>query len=110
MDISGILTAANPSSQSGAKDKTQFGKDYTQFLRMLTTQLQNQDPLSPMDTAQFTQQLVMFSNVEQQLKSNDYLQKLLSLNTLSLTSIGLGYVGLKVFSPGSSFQLDGANG
>lgn len=108
MDLSGILAAAQPGGGTQGMDSKQLGQDYNQFLRLLTTQLQHQDPLSPMDTAEFTSQLVQFSSVEQQIKGNDYLQKLLTLNTLSLTGIGLGYVGLKVFSPGSEFQFDGA--
>jgi flagellar basal-body rod modification protein FlgD len=109
MDITGILAAADPNSAKNANDKTKFGNDYSQFLRLLTTQLKNQDPTSPMDTATFTNQLVQFSAVEQQIKSNDYLQKILSLNTLSLQGVGLGYVGLNVYSPGSSFHFNATN-
>ena len=61
-------------SVAGAVDNTEIASNFTQFLQLLTTQLQNQDPLSPMDTNQFTQQLVEFAQVEQQLKSNDSLQ------------------------------------
>jgi flagellar basal-body rod modification protein FlgD len=109
MDISAILSAADPASQTATKDKTKFGADYTQFLKLLMTQLKNQDPLSPMDTAAFTTQLVQFSSVEQQIRGNDYLQKLLTLNTMGLTGIGLGYVGLNVYSPGNSFHFNATN-
>jgi flagellar basal-body rod modification protein FlgD len=109
MDLTGILAAANPSSAAAGADKTKFGQDYNQFLRLLTTQLQNQDPLSPMDTAQFTNQLVQFSSVEQQIKTNDYMQKILALNSLNLNSMALNYVGLNVYSTGSDFVFDGAN-
>ncbi|CAA9508557.1 MAG: Flagellar basal-body rod modification protein FlgD [uncultured Sphingomonas sp.] len=43
------------------------GGDFTMFLKLLTTQMQNQDPLSPMDTSQYTQQLVQYSQVEQSI-------------------------------------------
>jgi flagellar basal-body rod modification protein FlgD len=109
MDLSGVLAAANPASTSTSGDKQKFGQDYNQFLRLLTTQLKNQDPLSPMDTAQFTNQLVEFSGVEQQIKSNDYLQKLLTINAAGLTAVGLSYVGLNVQSPGTSITFDGAH-
>jgi flagellar basal-body rod modification protein FlgD len=109
MDISGILAAANPNSQQAANDKTKFGTNYNQFLNLLMTQLKNQDPLSPMDTAAFTNQLVQFSSVEQQIRGNDYLQKLLTLNAMGLTGIGLGMVGLNVYSPGNSFTFNGQN-
>ena len=48
-----------------------IASNFTTFLQLLTTQLKNQDPLSPLDTNQFTQQLVQFAQVEQQMKSND---------------------------------------
>ena len=58
-------TAASATDPGGALDFTQ---NFDTFLTLLTTQLKNQDPLSPMDTNQFTQQLVAFSQVEQQIK------------------------------------------
>ena len=60
-------------------DKSEIASNFTTFLKLLTTQLQNQDPLSPMDTNQFTQQLVEFAQVEQQMKSNDQLASLVSI-------------------------------
>ena len=53
--------------------------NFQTFLTLLTTQLQNQNPLDPLDTNQFTQQLVQFAGVEQQLKSNDQLKALVAL-------------------------------
>jgi flagellar basal-body rod modification protein FlgD len=52
--------------------------NFQTFLTLLTTQLKNQDPTSPLDTDQFTQQLVEFAQVEQQLKSNTQLATLVS--------------------------------
>ena len=109
MDISAILTAANPASTTTSTDQSSLAGSNTEFLTLLTTQLKNQDPMSPMDTSQFTQELVEFSGVEQQIKTNDYLQKTLTLDTMGLTGIGLGMVGLDVYSPGSSFTYDGTN-
>ena len=57
--------------------------DYNDFLTMLTTQLQNQDPLSPTDTNEFTSQLVAFTQVEQTIKTNTNLQTLIDLQTIS---------------------------
>ena len=50
--------------------------NYDTFLILLTAQLQNQDPLAPMDSTQFTQQLVQFSQVEQQIRTNEQLEGL----------------------------------
>lgn len=106
MDISGIIAAADPTGSKTESSQSQFGKDYNQFLKLLTTQLQNQDPLSPMDSSEFTSQLVQFSSVEQQIRSNDFLHKILTLNTLNMTGFALGYVGLNAYSPGESFTFN----
>jgi flagellar basal-body rod modification protein FlgD len=59
--------------------------DFNMFLKLLTTQMQNQDPLNPMDTAQYTQQLVQYSQVEQSIKQNTTLKDILaSLSTQNL--------------------------
>jgi flagellar basal-body rod modification protein FlgD len=65
---------ANGTDSTGTLDFTQ---NFDTFLTLLTTQLKNQDPLSPLDTNQFTQQLVMFSQVEQQIKTNSDLSTLI---------------------------------
>ena len=75
---------------------------------MLTTQLQNQNPLDPLDTNQFTQQLVEFAQVEQQLKSNDSLATLVSLQQTAQATSALGLVGATVVVNGQTAQL--ANG
>ncbi len=60
-------TTGTSSSDSAA---TSLSSNFDTFLKLLTTQMQNQDPLNPMDSAQFTQQLVQFSGVEQSIKTN----------------------------------------
>ncbi|MDB5492529.1 MAG: Flagellar basal-body rod modification protein FlgD [Micavibrio sp.] len=75
---------------------TTLSKDFNQFLTLLTTQLQNQDPLNPMDSAQFTQQLVAFSGVEQQINTNQKLDNLLALQLNTASTVGLGYVGMDI--------------
>jgi len=96
------------SSVSGALDNTEIASNFTTFLQLLTTQLQNQDPLSPLDTNQFTQQLVEFAQVEQQMKSNDQLTSLVALEKSAVASTALAYVGATVVVDGSTAQL--ANG
>jgi flagellar basal-body rod modification protein FlgD len=68
-------------------------KDYKTFLTMLTTQLKNQDPTSPMDSAQFTNQLVLFAGVEQQIKANTNLTNLISLQQTGAAQQALNYLG-----------------
>ncbi|MGH7089537.1 MAG: flagellar hook capping FlgD N-terminal domain-containing protein [Stellaceae bacterium] len=89
--------SAQPSSASGSggtpNSALNFTSNFNTFLTLLTTQLQNQDPLSPMDSSTFTQQLVSFSEVEQQIDTNNNLQSLISLQTAGQTIASLPLVG-----------------
>ena len=79
-----------------AQQSVSLAEDFTQFLTLLTTQLQNQDPLSPLDSNEFTNQLVQFSQVEQGINTNSKLDDLLSLQLNGAATSALGYVGLDV--------------
>jgi flagellar basal-body rod modification protein FlgD len=72
---------------------------------LLTTQLKNQNPLDPLDTNQFTSQLVQFAQVEQQLKSNDQLSTLVSLQQTAQNTAALGFVGQTVGLAGATAAL-----
>jgi flagellar basal-body rod modification protein FlgD len=74
----------------------QLSSNFSTFLTLLTTQLKNQDPTSPMDSNEFTQQLVMYSQVEQQIDTNDSLKTLISQGTSNAASMTTGYLGKKV--------------
>jgi flagellar basal-body rod modification protein FlgD len=93
---------------SGAVDNQMIASNFTTFLQLLTTQLKNQNPLDPLDTNQFTQQLVQFAQVEQQMKSNDQLTSLVSLEKSAQATTALAYVGSTVVVDGSTAPL--ANG
>lgn len=105
MNVNG--TTSTSTSASGTA-QTQLNTDFDQFLRLLTTQLQNQDPLSPMDTNEFTSQLVQFSQVEQQIKTNGNLENLLAMQTLNMTALGVSFIGKVVEVDGNSFSTDGS--
>ncbi len=75
---------------------------------LLTTQLKNQSPLDPLDTNQFTQQLVQFASVEQQLRSNDTLTSLLSATKAANVSTAATFVGMDIVADGATTAL--ANG
>jgi flagellar basal-body rod modification protein FlgD len=98
-------SASAASTVSNAMNNTEIASNFTTFLQLLTTQLQNQDPLSPMDTNQFTQQLVEFASVEQQMKSNDSLTTLVSLEQAAQSTQALALVGATVVVDGSTTQL-----
>jgi flagellar basal-body rod modification protein FlgD len=105
---SSVPAASAASTASSGLDGTEIASNFTTFLQLLTTQLQNQDPLSPMDTNQFTQQLVEFAGVEQQMKSNTSLSTLVSLQQNAQTTEALALVGATVVVNGSAAPL--ANG
>jgi flagellar basal-body rod modification protein FlgD len=71
--VNNLVNASSASKTSNDKSRKTIADNYDAFLSLLTTQLKNQNPLEPLDANQFTQQLVQYSGVEQQLKSNDYL-------------------------------------
>ena len=100
-------TASAAASAAGLQKDTIAGNFQT-FLTLLTTQLKHQDPLSPLDTNQFTAQLVQFAQVEQQLKSNTQLTTLVSLQQTAQNTAALGFVGQKVDVDGTTTAL--ANG
>lgn len=79
---------------------------FDNFLTLLTTQLKNQDPLSPMDTNQFTEQLVSFTGVEQSLKTNKKLDELISLQSGNKISGALSYIGQEVTATSNAIMLD----
>lgn len=81
-----------------------IGDNFNNFLRLLTTQMQNQDPTKPMDTNEMTQQLVQFANVEQNIGTNSRLDKLLKLQQSGSASTQLAYLGRTVVYQGDEFQ------
>lgn len=84
---------------------SQLAGNFNEFLQLLTTQLQNQNPLDPLDTNQFTQQLVEFAQVEQQLNANQQLSTLVSLQQTAQSTQALGFVGQTVVVNGNTAAL-----
>ena len=103
-----LPTSASGSSLSSTTGGTLAGNFQT-FLTLLTTQLQNQNPLSPLDTNQFTQQLVQFASVEQQLKTNQELTSLVSLQQTAQSTQALTFVGKTAVVDGSTAALTNAS-
>ena len=101
--INNALDYAQRSSNSSA----QLAEDFDDFLILLTTQLQNQDPLDPADSTEFTNQLVSFAGVEQQINSNQRLESLVSLALGTSFSSSLNYVGKDVSYISAEAYFDG---
>src|SRR5215469_6276624 len=92
------VTSTTPPTQTptpsvATSSKKQLSANFDTFLTLLTTQLQNQDPLQPMDSNQFTQQLVQFSQVEQQINSNQNLETLISATKNQTSQSAVSYLG-----------------
>ena len=90
----------------GALGKAQLASSYDTFMKLLTTQIQNQDPLSPLDSNQFTQQLVQMTGVQQQLYSNDLLKQLVG-NTGTGMSQAVSVLGREVSADSPTTGLAG---
>ena len=104
----GSSSASSSSSGSTSSPTQQIAGNFDTFLQLLTTQLQNQDPLDPMDTTQFTQQLVEFASVEQQIDTNTNMQTLISMQQTAEATSALQLVGSTVTVSGSSATLSNA--
>jgi flagellar basal-body rod modification protein FlgD len=104
MAISGLDSAqSGVNQQSYSKAKDVLGKD--QFMTLLVTQLQNQDPLNPMDSTGFTSQLAQFSSLEQLQNVNSNLSHL-SVTQASLNNAqAVSFIGKTVISSGSEFSV-----
>jgi flagellar basal-body rod modification protein FlgD len=100
------LTKSSTSSSSlGSTTGATLAGNFQTFLTLLTTQLQNQNPLDPLDTNQFTQQLVQFAGVEQQLKTNDSLSQLVTLQQTTQATQALGFVGKTALVDGTTATM-----
>ena len=102
-----ITQAANNAAQT-QNQRAQLTEDFDDFLNLLTIQLQNQDPLSPMDTTEFTNQLVNFAGVEQQINTNEKLDTLVGFGFTNVNTQALGYVGLQANYQSTELYYDGA--
>jgi len=94
MEIAAIA-AAQGNTQS-TQDQKVLATNFDTFLTLLTTQLQNQDPLEPLKSNEFTQQLVQFSSVEQQIAANKNLEQLITTTALANSNSAVNYLGKEV--------------
>lgn len=97
-------TGTSPSADAASKT---LSGDYANFLKLLTTQLKNQDPTAPTDTNQLTQQIASLSQVEQQIATNKNLEKLLSVFNVSQMGNIVSYIGKQVDATGNQGYLTG---
>ena len=98
-------STSSSSSTTGIDSQTIAGNFQT-FLTLLTTQLKNQNPLDPLDTNQFTQQLVQFTQVEQQMKMNTQLASLISIEQMAQSTAAMAYLASTATVDGSTAKLE----
>ncbi len=103
-DIAGKAQSGSFSELTGSKQT--IAENFTAFLSLLTTQLKNQSPLEPLDTNQFTQQLVQFTEVEQSLKQNKSLESITAQLATMETSNAVSYIGSNVSASGVRTTLE----
>src|SRR3979409_494736 len=100
---------ATPVPQSaistGAAALTAVAAKFKPLPQLVTTQLKNQNPLSPLDTNQFTQELVSFAGVEQQINMNTQLKTMVALQQSAQATQALNFVGATVAVSGSGAQM-----
>ena len=97
-------TSSSSGTSSTSSDASTLDGNFSTFLTLLTAQIQNQDPTSPMDTTAWTNQLVEYSSVEQQLKGNQYLSTIAS-NSGNNMSSAVDYIGKSITATSSSSAL-----
>ncbi|WP_240230371.1 flagellar hook assembly protein FlgD [Devosia lacusdianchii] len=102
MAVDGVSGSSNNKT---ATSRQTIADNFDTFLNILTTQLKNQNPLDPLDTNQFTQQLVQFTGVEQQLKTNEFLETLMLAGQNTAKSDAVSYIGKEVTSSGKTGEL-----
>lgn len=108
MDVSSTTSTSSTGSGT-ATSMVGLADQYDQFLTLLTTQLQNQDPLNPMDNKDMVNQLVNFASVEQQIKQNENLESLIGLLNSSADAAATSYIGKDVQVEGDITHFDGEN-
>lgn len=109
MSVGATGNAANSANGVLSTTNAQVQSEFNTFLTLLTTELKNQDPSSPLDTNQFTSQLVQFSQLEQTLNTNTDLSTLISGQQTNQMATAIGYIGQTVQASGGNFVLDGTD-
>ncbi|MBN9673690.1 flagellar hook assembly protein FlgD [Roseibium aggregatum] len=102
-----VTSSTSTAQSSSSVSQSGLMANYELFLSILTTQIQNQDPLDPLDSAEYTTQLVQYSNVEQSIQQNRNLESIIaSLETTQ--SMGyVSYIGNEITADGSTTTLSG---
>lgn len=99
------LSQADTNAASSSSS-SQLAQNFDTFLILLTTQLKNQDPTSPMESDKFTDQLSQFAQVEQGIQSNKNLEDLIAMQGQQRQLSALSYVGAEIEAVGDTNWLE----
>ncbi len=102
--------STNDTSAASAAMKQSIGMNKDDFLKLFMTQLQNQDPLNPMDSTQQISQLAQLTQVEQSYNTNSNLQSIISALGASSALSAISFVGNEVTAAGSGVALKDGGG
>lgn len=101
-----LLNNVNATSATADNSLSQLGEDYESFLTLLTAQIQNQDPLAPVDSTEFVSQLAQLSQVEQAVQTNDQIELLSNQMAGLLNLNGTDLIGRQVKSTSNVLWLE----
>jgi len=114
MTTPAINTTTTGQTNSGTRTTADAQKglntNYQDFLKLLTTELNNQDPTSPMDPTAMVAQIASLSQVEQQINTNNILQQMVSMLSASQVNNAVGYIGKQVDATGNQVELKNGQG
>ena len=102
------ILSANASVSAGAADETSSAGTEDRFLKLLVAQMNNQDPLNPLDNAQVTSQLAQINTVRGIEKLNDQMAKLTASSGVNSAMDAIGLIGRQVLAAGSGFERGAA--
>ena len=105
MDIATLSSLQSATNSQSSSASAALNTNFDAFLKMLITQMKNQDPTNPMDSNQFTQQLVQMSSVEQQIQTNKNLETLITSNTITNANSAVSLLGKQVEGSGTAALL-----
>ncbi len=91
------------------KDQAKFSNDVDDFLQIFVAQLQNQDPMEPQDSSEFTQQIADLSSVEQAINTNSKLDELIQLSSVKDNSSVVSFIGKQVEAEGDLVSFLGTD-
>ena len=97
--------ATSPAQQASSLAGGNLAQNFDDFIMLLVAQLKNQDPLDPISTNEFTNQIVQFASVEQAIATNTNLERMIALQRSNQITSAVGYLGKRIEAEGDTTAL-----